>query len=352
MPPVVAGAAAAGVIGGIVQGSVVAGALIFGSQLVLGGLSRALQSDPDMGDAARNVRGRTETVRESIQPRSVVFGRVRKGGTYALIHTTGSDNKILHLVIALADHSVNKIGAVYFGDELAIDEDGNAQGPYQGLVSIEKRLGGDSQSAITIPEASSIWGDSHQGRGVAHVYLRLEFDDSAFPNGIPNPSFEMEGFDQVYDPRTDTTGYSENTALCLASYLANERWGLGVAWGGIFDDALIEAANVCDEPVDKADGSTEPRYTCNGLFTQDEQPRDIIQNLAGAMAGEAINVAGQWTLHAGAYRVRFVDLRQAASLRFVQVDLEYRGAYQGDIGILVTYEGEPVTFGGEAVVYA
>ena len=302
MPPVVAGAAAAGVIGGIVQGSVVAGALIFGSQLVLGGLSRALQSDPDMGDAARNVRGRTETVRESIQPRSVVFGRVRKGGTYVLIHTTGNNNKYLHLVIALADHSVNKIGEVYFGDELAIDEDGNAQGPYQGLVQIEKRLGGDNQSAIDIPEASDVWGDDHRGRGVAHVYLRLEFDDSAFPNGIPNPSFALEGYDQVYDPRTDTTGYSENTALCLATYLANERWGLGVDWDDIFDDALIEAANVCDETVDKADGSTEPRYTCNGLFTQDEQPRDIVENLAGAMAGEAINVAGQWTIHAGAYR--------------------------------------------------
>jgi len=301
MPPVVAGAAAAGVIGGLVQGSVVAGALIFGSQLVLGGLSRALQSDPDMGDSARRVRGRTETVRESIQPRSVVFGRVRKGGTYALIHTTGNNNKYLHLVIALADHSVNKIGAVYFGDELAIDEDGNAQGPYQGLVQIEKRLGGDNQSAIDIPEASDVWGDSHQGRGVAHVYLRLEFDDSAFPNGIPNPSFEMEGYDQVYDPRTDTTGYSENNALCLASYLTNERWGLDVDWDDINEDALIEAANVCDEDVDKVDGS-EPRYTCNGLFTQDEQPRDIIQNLAGAMAGEAINVAGQWTIHAGAYR--------------------------------------------------
>ena len=56
--------------------------------------------------------------------------------------------------------------------------------------------------------------------------------------------------------------------------------------------------------------------------------------------------------YAGTYRVRFVDLRQAAALRFLQMDLEYRGAYQGDIGILVTYEGEPVTFGGEAVVYA
>lgn len=33
--------------------------------------------------------------------------------------------------------------------------------------------------------------------------------------------------------------------------------------------------------------------------------------------------------YAGTYRVRFVNVRQAATLQFVQVDVEYRGAYQG-----------------------
>lgn len=56
--------------------------------------------------------------------------------------------------------------------------------------------------------------------------------------------------------------------------------------------------------------------------------------------------------YAGTYRVRFVDVRKASLLRFVQVDLEYRGPYQRDSDLILTYEGEQVTFGGEAVIYA
>lgn len=305
MPQVAAGAAIAtafGVGAGTVT-TITGAAFLFGSQLVLGGLARALQKDPDVGGTASATQGRTQTVRESTQPRAVVFGRVRKGGTYALIHTTGSNNRILHLVIALADHECESIGAVYFGDELAIDENGDGVGPYEGLVSITKRLGSDDQSAINIPDVDSdIWGDDHRLRGVAHVYLRLEFDSDAFPNGIPNASFDMEGYNQVWDPRTEEYGYSRNAALCAAAYLTNQRWGLGIDWDDIPEDALIEAANVCDEDVEKADGSTEPRYQCDGLITEDEQPRDIVENLLSAMAGEAVNTGGTWVIHAGAYR--------------------------------------------------
>ena len=275
-------------------------AYAFGSTLILGGLSAALQRDPSMRGAG--MRGRTQSVRQSAEPWHVVFGRVRKGGVFTFIHTTGSNNKFLHLVIVLAAHEVESIGRVYFDNEEAFDADGQVTNKFSGRAQLEKRLGADDQSAISIPEAGDLWGDDHRLRGHAHIYLRLQFDHDVYPNGIPNISVDLEGYNGIFDPRTGTTGYSRNDALCLAAYKENERWGKGVDRVDIDEDWLIEAANVCDEEVQLDGGGTELRYQCDGVFHVDERPLDIIEELLSAMAGEDIYSGGMWRIQAGAYR--------------------------------------------------
>jgi hypothetical protein len=43
---------------------------------------------------------------------------VRKGGTTTFIEATGTENKYLHIVVAMAGHEVEEIGDIYINDEI------------------------------------------------------------------------------------------------------------------------------------------------------------------------------------------------------------------------------------------
>ena len=76
-------------------------------------------------------------------------------------------------------------------------------------VTVEKRLGRDDQTAFAglIGAAPEHWTDAHRLAGCAAIYLRLTYDPDAFPGGIPNITVDMEGKDDILDPRTDMRGY-------------------------------------------------------------------------------------------------------------------------------------------------
>ncbi|MFD2101870.1 phage tail protein [Tabrizicola soli] len=154
------------------------------------------------------------------------------------------------------------------------------------------------------------WTAAHRLAGAA-LYLRLTYDPDAFPGGIPNITVDIEGKDDVLDPRSGTRGYSENPALCLADYLAHPAYGLGAGIGaadGVERASLIEAANICDEIVHLASGGVERRYSCNGVVSLAETPKTIIEGLLSAMAGRVAVQGGSWRIHAGAYRLPEVTL--------------------------------------------
>jgi len=122
---------------------------------------------------------------------------------------------------------------------------------------------------------------------------------------------DLEGKNDIWDPRTQASVYSENPALCLADYMANTTWGIGARIGqpdGIDEMALIEAANICDEPVALAGGGTELRYACNGVITLSEVPKTIIEGLLTSFAGRCAFSGGSWRIHAGAWRAPSVAL--------------------------------------------
>jgi hypothetical protein len=209
---------------------------------------------------------RTQTVREPITPWRVIYGQVRTGGAITFLHTTDGNSK-LHLIITLAGHEVEEIGDIYFDDEIVpLDGAGEATGKYAGYVRVQKKLGTDTQTAFAdlITEASDKWTADHRQRGRACVYVRLTHNSDLFASGIPNITAVIKG-KKVYDPRTSTTAWSANAALCLADYLTDPVRGLGVDYATRIDETdLIAAANVCDENVTLAAGGTEDRYTMNG----------------------------------------------------------------------------------------
>jgi len=301
--------AVAGAISGVLAAGGIGAALIrIGGTLLLSYAAQALMPKPQT-----TLQNRTVTIREPVVPRDLVYGRTRKGGVIVFLHSSGSDNAVLDLVIVLATHRVKSIGAVYFEGEVALNAAGAAQGRWAGKVSIEKKLGGGTQTAFTALKAAlpDKWTENHRLRGCAAIHLRLTYDQDAYPGGIPNITVDLEGKNDIWDPRTQASVYSENPALCLADYMANTTWGIGARVGqpdGIDEMALIEAANICDEPVALAGGGAEPRYACNGVITLSEVPKTIIEGLLTSFAGRCAFSGGSWRIHAGAWRAPSVAL--------------------------------------------
>jgi hypothetical protein len=310
MPFIVSAVAAiAGAISGVLAAGGIGAALLrIGGTLLLSAAAQALMPKPQT-----TMQARTVTIREPVVPRDLIYGRTRKGGVIVFLHSSGSDNKFLDLVIVLATHRVKSIGAIYFEGEMALDADGAAQGRWAGKVLVEKTLGNADQTAFVglksaLPDK---WTENHRLRGCAAIRLRLTYDQDAYPGGIPNITVDIEGKDDIWDPRTQTADYSENPALCLADYMANAKWGIGARIGqpdGIDELSLVEAANICDEAVLLACGGSEPRYACNGVITLSEVPKTIIEGMLSSFAGRCAFSGGSWRIHAGAWRAPDVAL--------------------------------------------
>lgn len=165
---------------------------------------------------------------------------------------------------------------------------GSVSSRYSTSMVITERLGTEDQTAVSIPNS---WGSSHRLKGISYLYVRMRFDPDVFPNGPPQITATIKG-KKVYDPRTDTTAWSSNPALCLRDYLSS-GYGLSEEDSNIDDDLVSTAADVCDQTNTNNGGK---RYTCNGAFTTDATPYDTLSNLLTSMGGLVWYSQGKWRM--------------------------------------------------------
>lgn len=258
---------------------------------------------PSFTDFAFESQNRTQMIKQPTVARRIVYGETRVSGVLAFAETTDED-KYLHLVILLATHEINQIGTVYINDQaLTLDGNGNVTAPsqYANLVRIKKHLGSPSQSAdATLISESNKWTDQHKLSGIAYIYARLEFDADAFPSGMPNISAIVQG-KKVFDPRTSTTAYSTNPALCIRDYLTDTKYGFGASSDEIDDTSFTTASNICDETVALNAGGTETKYTLNGTFESNTTPKQTLEKLLTSMGGIVTYSNGKFKVKASKY---------------------------------------------------
>lgn len=162
--------------------------------------------------------------------------------------------------------------------------------PFPGLAAA-----GDSGS-------NGLWTSAHAQQGRTAVYVRLKYGGNTYAAGYPNVSFIVSGKNDIYDPRTGGTGYTTNSALCIADFMTNQKWGFKRSYGSTVPTGpLIAAANICDESVTLANGGTEPRYTCNGSFAVSAKRGEILQNMLTSCAGRITFQGGGHVINPGAY---------------------------------------------------
>src|SRR6056297_1758030 len=227
---------------------------------------QALTPKPDLsgfGAGGLNSSGILVNNKNAVSPQEFVYGEVRKGGPITYDETTGGTNKFLHRVITLAGHEVSEIGDIYINDQIVtLDSNGFvSSGDYQGKIRINKHLGDQTTADADLVSESTQIDSNFVGNGIAYIYVRFEYDRDAFASGIPLITADVKG-KKVFDPRTQTTAYSNNAALCLRDFLTAEY---GLSDSDIDETAFQIAANECDESVTLSGGGTEPKYTMNGI---------------------------------------------------------------------------------------
>lgn len=274
---------------------------------------------PKMPSMADSLGSRGQMTRSPISARQIIYGRAKVAGSIVYLSTTGAKNEYLHMVLAIAGHEVEELGDVYFNEDVALTGagDGNATGKYAGYAEIYKKLGASGQTAFStlVTDTASLadgkWTNDHKLTGIACIYVRLKWSTEVFVGGIPNVTVVVKG-KKVYDPRTTTTAYSTNSALCLRDYLTSSL-GMGMSAGEIDDTACIVAANVCDEQVQilpLSPATYENRYETNGIISTSESPDAAIAKLLSAMAGLSAYSSGQVVMYAGTYQIPTLTLTE------------------------------------------
>jgi hypothetical protein len=310
-PSLVAGATFAGL-----SGTAAYFATNFAISAVLGAVGSALAPKPEQFTSAAELRGRQVMSKQAIQPRDVVYGEVKKSGTIVFMETT-NDNQDLHVCVTLAGHEINKVQEVYFNDApvrtLAMshgaeyDAASNTTPDYSDNAKITAHLGLEDQVADSRLVSRTSMTTNHRLRSIAYIYGFFSYDQDVFANGLPNISCLIQG-KKVYDPRSETTAYSNNAALCIRDYISNSTYGLGASDAEIDDASFIAAANICDETVvinpenaPVVGINYEKRYTINGVIDTSKQPRQILNDMLTSCGGTIYYSNGKWHLKVGAY---------------------------------------------------
>jgi len=278
----------------------------FAVNFALGAALRALTPKPSIGGSNR---GYQTTAIGTALDHQIIYGKMRVAGARIYDEATGTNNKYLHRIIAVAGHEIQSFDEIYVNDEVVtLDDDGNVTSPskYDGKLRIRLQFGSPDQPADPdLVDESAHWTTQHRLRGIAYMYIRFAFDGDVFPNGVPEITATISG-KKVYDPRTSTTAWSDNPALCLRDYLT-ASYGIAENTANIDDALVISAANVCDQTNTIA-GTT--RYTCNGAFTTSATPYDIVNSLLTSMDGSLWYAQGQWRMKPAYWTAPVLDLNE------------------------------------------
>ena len=263
---------------------------------------KALTPKPDFG--ALDSSGILVNRIAGIAPQDFIYGEVRKGGVVTFYEATGDENIYLHQIICLAGHELNSIGNIYIDDQVATFSgnfvttagSGSEQVNWDSKIRIKKYDGSQTTADSDLVSETSATS-SFKGLGIAYLYVRYEYDQDVFVNGLPTVTAVLQG-KKVYDPRTSSTGYSSNAALCIRDFLTSSY---GLTDSAIDDVSFSAAANECDENVTLDGGGTEKRYALNGIVQANRSVGDVLGDMVTACAGTLFWGSGYWKLKAGAY---------------------------------------------------
>lgn len=298
MPPVVA--AGAWLVATIGWGGIVAIGIATAAAGMAYQAAKAARNAGNFSPAAQK-----QMFRAAAAPKQIILGHPITSGpmVFAAEHGTPNDKgegEWLHLIVHLAGHECTDVTDGWMNDEKLNRAAIPAKGADitfthpNGLGSAHIYLGGMRTTPPDTIKGLPDWKPTMVGKGQCFAHIALKSDPAKWPGGIPNPKFAVKGM-KVFDPRTNTTQWTDNPAL-LARWYRNE-----LKHGKAIEEAYVTAANICDESVLLPNGKREKRYRCNYAFPCAENPRAALGKISATCAGNTLRVAGKHAMQVGAY---------------------------------------------------
>lgn len=322
-------------VGQVMSASIIAAVTTAGVSASLGFAAGTLGLGPKSPEMSGATRDRLFANVDPSAPRKLVFGRTAMATDIRYQEWTGADQEYLDQIVCVASHKVDSIDEIWLDDELAWTAAGGAQGKSVGYLAVTPVLEGGPNNTVTIGSGTK-WGSARRLTGCAYVHMRFKVTgngkkkESPYAQSIPSRMTIVGNGMPVYDPRFDSTrggsgtmraddqatwaftyGGKEvgrNSANQLLTYMLG--WRIRNPSNGVYKLAVgrgvpparfdfmkaITAANGCDETVQKADGGSEPRYRTDGIFSENDDPRQVIEAFETSMNSKMRDTGGRFGL--------------------------------------------------------
>jgi hypothetical protein len=249
----------------------------------------------------------------------LTLGRTGTAGKIIHANTTGANDKNAHIyyLVALSGGPIDAVESFACNDQICtMNGDGITSGgditgpaPFGGSMDIRWTRGLKPEPAYMQPPGfpagwAAEWTPDHLTSGVACSWWTLIYATSAFPSGIPKPTWVIRG-PPVYDPRADDTvggtgsqrwddettwghaGY-DNPFLQALTYCIGRRdngkltFGIGAPIQALDINAFAEGAGVCEANA----------WTVGGEILSSDPKWDVLTTILQAGGGEPIRLGG------------------------------------------------------------
>lgn len=251
-------------------------ALMTVTGVALMGISMLSMKVPKPGSSG----GQLDSKLDVKAPIPVAYGRTATGGFITYQDSFGKKNRFLAIAAVLSAGPIANIEAHYANDSrvlysvnptmTAAPSPGVGDGSklYKNRLVARWMLGA-APATETMSQAigQSLPGNPGKLSGLAHVINQYDYNQDAFPQGVPKSMWVLSGV-KVYDPRKDSTypggsgshrrdnhltwEFSENPYLAALDWTRGRWWngrkqyGIGSRWEEIDVQAFIIGANIAD----------------------------------------------------------------------------------------------------------
>lgn len=190
----------------------------------------------------------------------------------------------------------------------------------QSMARVRWYLGGPGQTADARLQSllPGVWTANHIAAGVAYLICEFDYDETAFPSGIPTVTALIRGA-KLYDPRDGSTGFSDSPPLMMRYTLLHPQFGKRTSLTATEDARIASAAAACNTAISFTGADLVNIYRGSTVVPFGSPARDVLDDLAQAMGGQWAYAAGEFYLRAGVYQSPVLALTDA-DLAVVQRD--------------------------------